>query len=119
MSNPAEPMEVDEPPTATELKELGNAAYKARNFREALRHYSAAIDADPTVAAFWGNRAQTNIVLGRADAALADADQMCALEPGNVKGFLRAGKALTVMGVRFEVGAFLEPEVEKAAMHPD
>ena len=103
MSQSAEPMDVPEeeaPPSAQEFKEMGNEAYKARDFRKALAHYSAAIAVDPAIAAFWSNRAATNIMLMRPAAALADADQVCKLEPDNVKGFLRAGKALTALGVR-------------------
>jgi tetratricopeptide (TPR) repeat protein len=41
---------------ASAAKELGNAAFKARDFVEAIKQYSAAIEADNTDAAFYSNR---------------------------------------------------------------
>ncbi|CAG0918529.1 unnamed protein product [Notodromas monacha] len=41
--------------TAQQEKELGNAAYKAKNFDEALVHYQKAIDIDPTDITFYNN----------------------------------------------------------------
>lgn len=46
-----EPMEIplsDQEKSAMKLKEQGNAAYKAKNFEEALEHYAAAFAADGT-----------------------------------------------------------------------
>ena len=40
-----------------EEKELGNAAYKKRDFETALAHYAKAIELDPTNASFLTNRA--------------------------------------------------------------
>ena len=41
---------------AAAAKELGNAAFKARDYAEAVAQYTAAIDADNTDAAFYSNR---------------------------------------------------------------
>lgn len=38
-------------------KELGNAAYKKRDFETALGHYAKAIELDPTNVSFLTNRA--------------------------------------------------------------
>ena len=38
-------------------KELGNAAYKKKDFEEALKHYSKAIELDSTNIVFRNNRA--------------------------------------------------------------
>lgn len=40
-----------------EEKELGNAAYKRRDFETALEHYGKAIELDPTNVSFLTNRA--------------------------------------------------------------
>lgn len=40
-----------------EEKELGNAAYKKKDFETALAHYKNAIELDPTNASFLTNRA--------------------------------------------------------------
>lgn len=73
------------PPTAIELKEIGNAAYKAKNFLEALDHYSHALhivgDQQPSLAAHLRrNRALVNLHLGRYEFALADADAAVVLQ---------------------------------------
>lgn len=40
-----------------EEKELGNTAYKKRDFETALEHYAKAIELDPTNVSFLTNRA--------------------------------------------------------------
>lgn len=40
-----------------EEKELGNAAYKRKDFETALEHYRKAIELDPTNASFLTNKA--------------------------------------------------------------
>lgn len=42
---------------ALQEKELGNAAYKKKDFEIALKHYSVAIDKDPTSIVYRNNRA--------------------------------------------------------------
>lgn len=42
---------------ALKEKELGNAAYKQRNFDEAIKHYNKAIDIDSTNIIFYNNKA--------------------------------------------------------------
>ena len=59
------PMEVEEPATgpkaeAKKEKELGNAAYKAKNFDVALEHYNKAIALDPEDISFITNKAAVN-----------------------------------------------------------
>lgn len=38
-------------------KELGNAAYKQRNFDDAIKHYDKAIELDPTSIVYHNNKA--------------------------------------------------------------
>lgn len=42
---------------ALKEKELGNAAYKQRDFEEAIRHYDKAIELDPNNIVFYNNKA--------------------------------------------------------------
>ena len=50
-------MEADEDKQkAVREKELGNAAYKAKNFDEAIQHYDAAIELDDSDISFLTNR---------------------------------------------------------------
>ena len=46
---------------AAAAKELGNDSFKARDFEEALRQYTAAIEADNTDPAFYSNRCASNV----------------------------------------------------------
>lgn len=45
---------------ALKEKELGNAAYKNRDFETALKHYEGAIKHDPTNMSYISNKAGTN-----------------------------------------------------------
>lgn len=58
---PATPSEDDNLPQAKKdakaAKDLGNAAYKRKDFEEALTHYSKAIECDPTDITFYNNMA--------------------------------------------------------------
>ena len=58
---------------ADELKEQGNAAYKAQQFTAALAHYSAAIDTCKGNKAYYTNRAMCNNRLHRYEDAVKDA----------------------------------------------
>ena len=44
---------------AQKAKERGNAAYKAKNFEEAIKHYDAAIELDDSDISFLTNRYAT------------------------------------------------------------
>lgn len=44
-------------PQALKEKELGNTAYKNRDFEAALKHYEAAIKHDPTNMSYISNKA--------------------------------------------------------------
>lgn len=46
------------------LKEAGNAAFKAGNYREAIEKYTLAIKADPSNGVIYSNRAQALIKVG-------------------------------------------------------
>lgn len=60
-SSKPEPMEEDteqdsSKAEAQKAKERGNAAYKARKFEEAIKHYDAAIELDDSDISFLTNR---------------------------------------------------------------
>jgi stress-induced-phosphoprotein 1 len=55
-------------------KELGNAAYKARKFEEAIAHYNKAVDFDPEDVSFLNNRAAAKLEKGDYDACIVDCD---------------------------------------------
>ena len=86
-------------------KELGNAAYKARKFDEAIAHYDKAVDFDPEDVSFLNNRAAAKLEKGDYDACIVDCDS--AVEIGRslrtdytiiAKAMTRKGNALVKQG---------------------
>lgn len=71
------PMEISE---AMKAKELGNAAYKKKDFAEAIAQYNRAIDLDPNDVSFLNNRAAVYLEQGEYDLCIKDCDD--ALEKG-------------------------------------
>lgn len=79
-----EPMETDQPKPepepevdpsikkSLEEKELGNAAYKKKDFETALEHYGKAIELDPTNASFLTNRAAVYFEQGKFDECIEE-----------------------------------------------
>ena len=84
---------------AAEAKALGNAEYKAGNYREAIALYTQAIEADPNTPAYYTNRAACRMMLLDYAKAVEDAKSATELDSKFVKGYLRWGKAL-LMQVR-------------------
>ena len=77
-------------------KEQGNAAFKAKNFEEAIKHYTAAVEEECAVDvhATLGNRAAAFQNLQRYGEAQADADTCIKMKPDWAKGYIRRGQAL-------------------------
>jgi len=94
------------------LREAGNVAFRAGKYKEALQHYSRAIQAHPEqAAAAYSNRAMTNLKLGRYDDAEDDCDASIHLQTNGtaadndsnskqllVKALLRRGAARAALG---------------------
>ena len=59
------------------LKELGNKAYAARNYWEALDFYTKALESDSTEPVFYSNRAAVHLALEQWDSCIEDCD--CAI----------------------------------------
>jgi DnaJ family protein C protein 7 len=79
---------------AEAAKELGNAAYKATRFQEAVEHYTRAIEQKPDEATYWTNRAAALMALGRLDEALADCEHARTADPACTKAYLRMASVL-------------------------
>ncbi|KAJ2363363.1 Hsp90 cochaperone, partial [Coemansia sp. RSA 2607] len=88
VDEPAEPVDLTEEDKeaaakkqqAAEAKNLGNNAYKARQFDEALEHYSKAIELDQTDITFWNNKAAVYFEMGKYEECIETAQQ--AIEAG-------------------------------------
>ncbi|KAH8722516.1 hypothetical protein GQ44DRAFT_711917 [Phaeosphaeriaceae sp. PMI808] len=89
-----------EPPTieAEEYKAAGNKFFKIKDYPAAIREYSKAIEADPTNATYYSNRAAAYISANRWAEALEDCKLADELDPNNMKILLRLGRVYTSLG---------------------
>ena len=82
--------------SAQEFKDLGNKAFQAGKYPEAVEHYSNAIALEENHV-FYSNRSGAYLSMGSNAEALEDADQCIALNPSFVKGYTRRAAALEAM----------------------
>jgi len=116
------PMDIDEEAlrVAEEKKARGNDHYVKKQYAAALECYTAAIEASPSTAAFYSNRAATFMMLNKWTEALADARECVKLDPEYLKGYMREGKCHLVLGdpksaIRsYQMALQLEPGNEAA-----
>ncbi|CAK7245149.1 MAG: Hsp90 cochaperone [Sporothrix thermara] len=81
-------------PTSDELKALGNKAIAAKNFDEAVKHFTDAIAIDPENHILYSNRSAAYASKRDWDHAFADAEKTTQLKPDWPKGWGRLGSAL-------------------------
>jgi len=78
---------------ALEEKEKGNKFFLNKDYPNAIKHYSAAIDNDKNDYTFWSNRAASFLGLNDFKNALSDATQSVTLKSDWSKGYYRQGLA--------------------------
>ena len=83
---------------ALEFKEVGNTKYKEGKYQEAVDAYAQAIQADPSVPAFYGNRSAALLMLKKFDQALSDCKKAIDLDPAYVRGYIRGAKCQLQQG---------------------
>ncbi|KAJ1876395.1 Palmitoyl-protein thioesterase 1, partial [Coemansia sp. RSA 486] len=83
---------------ANELKLEANALFAQKKYHEAIDKYTEAIEADPTVPAFYTNRAQCHILTEGYGAAKQDADAALDVDSTFIKAYFRRATALLAMG---------------------
>lgn len=102
-----EPMETDPEPEpevdpsvkkSLEEKELGNAAYKKKDFETALEHYGKAIELDPTNASFLTNRAAVYFEQGKFDECIEECKKAIDVGREHAAGFKLIAKAFARIG---------------------
>lgn len=99
-----------------EAKALGNAAFKAQDFPEAIKQFTLAIEADAGNHVLFSNRSAAYAKAGQFTAALLDANKCIELMPDWPKGHSRRGAAY--VGLRnwrgaqgaYEAGLQLDPD---------
>nr|XP_053632479.1 uncharacterized protein LOC128688606 [Cherax quadricarinatus] len=83
---------------AERKKNEGNELYKNKDYREALKLYTQAIDLCPDCAAYFSNRSACYMMLGKYYEALNDAREAVRLDTSFVKGYLRVAKCNIALG---------------------
>lgn len=83
---------------ANAYKDLGNKAFQAKNFEEAIKNYSEAIKLNPNDHIYYSNRSGAYASLWRNKEALEDAEACLRIKPDFGKGFSRKGLALGNLG---------------------
>ncbi|EOA34964.1 hypothetical protein CARUB_v10020050mg [Capsella rubella] len=101
---------------ALKEKELGNAAYKKKDFETAIQHYSTAMEIDDEDISYITNRAAVHLEMGKYDECIKDCDK--AVERGRElrSDYKMVAKALTrkgtALGKMAKVSKDYEPVIE-------
>jgi len=75
------------------FKDKGNQAFSAKNYKEAIEHYTTAISLYPEDPVFYSNRSACHANLQEYQEALENAEIAVALNPNFVRGYTRKGLA--------------------------
>lgn len=78
---------------AEQFKTQGNDLYKKGDYQGAIEKYTQAIDAAPTVVAYYGNRAAALFMLGKHKDVITDCNRAIVFDPTYFKGYVRKAKA--------------------------
>lgn len=78
---------------AAEAKAKGNAQFQAKNYKEAIDHFTEAIGHDPTDHVFYSNRSACYASLEQYEKAYQDGKKCVELKPDWPKGYTRKGLA--------------------------
>ena len=82
---------------AEELKLAGNKYFVTKNYIQATKFYSDAIDLTPENAIFYSNRAASYFYLKQVPASLKDANKAIELDPKYIKAYTRKALCLVEM----------------------
>lgn len=87
----------------------------AKDYNGAIKHYTAAINADPTNAVFYANRAAAYSLNNQHQLAVEDSNAAVGVDPGYSKAYSRMGHAHFCLGEyekaveAYEKGCALDP----------
>jgi len=118
-AKPAEPEPEPEPEPVDESrqkalqeKELGNAAYKKKDFATAVQHYNNAIQLDSTDMAFVTNRAAAHFEWGKYEECIKDCEEAIQVGRSNRASFELIAKAYARIGSAYRKLGNLEKAIE-------
>lgn len=100
---------------ALAAKKRGNTAFAAKDWKTAIKEFTAAIELDPTDHVFYSNRSGCHANLGDYETALKDGKKCVETKPDWAKGYSRVGLALFQMKkydeakVEYEKGLKIDP----------
>jgi tetratricopeptide (TPR) repeat protein len=100
---------------AADLKDRGNAAFRAGELQHAMELYSQSLALDRSSAVCYHNRAVCHLKLGEYDASLKDADEAISWNQTYAKAYSTRGTALLHLGrpadaaASFRRGCVLRP----------
>ncbi|XP_077998671.1 serine/threonine-protein phosphatase 5-like [Glandiceps talaboti] len=83
---------------AEDVKEKANEYFKGKEYQEAITYYTKAIDLNPCVAAYYGNRSFAYLKTECFGYALEDASKALELDRSYVKGYYRRATANMALG---------------------
>ena len=110
VSSAADPNDPDD------LKQHGNACYKAGDHLGAILHYSQALEKSPDDPKLYSNRSAAFADSGQLSHAHADALSAIKLDSSWAKGYFRAGVALDRLGQKADAISFFDKAL---ALDPD
>lgn len=91
-------------------KENGNTAYKSKDYRGALAHYTLAIETlkaedelcaedKKLLATYYNNRAAANSMILKYEDVISDCDEAISILPSFIKAYVRKAKCQTTLGL--------------------
>ena len=77
------------------IKELGNKAFLAKNYQQAIEHYTKAIELtqENPNHVYFANRGNTKLEMKNFKGCIEDCDAAIKIDPTYVKSYLRKGRA--------------------------
>ena len=93
------------------LKDAGNKAFKAKDYKEAVKQYTLAIKGKEHHI-YYSNRAGAYLELGRYQECIEDCVKSIGIDPGFAKSYYRQAKALIALGRQVEALEVLEKGLE-------
>ncbi|CAI8014327.1 Serine/threonine-protein phosphatase 5, partial [Geodia barretti] len=83
---------------AETMKNKANEFFKSQRYQEAIEWYSKAIDLDPSIAVYYGNRSFAHLKMESYGYALSDATTALDIDRTYIKGYYRRASANMALG---------------------